>query len=173
MSGATLAELSEDEYSEMVESHKTVKDLKQVLANRIGYSRFRQRLLGELELQDDMPLIPLPDGVQIVILDFCPPDSLRQQMLVKCCEKNDLEEVERLLHRPQDPNGVGIDGNVPIHVAAENGHVDMVRLLVEARADKNTTMARGETALHCAAKHQGQGAHERPHFETAGAPIYS
>ena len=69
MSGQTVAELDEDEVHCMVESGKTVRDLKRRLSARVEYSRFEQRLMsGEIgELQDDMHLRPLP-SVQLVIL---------------------------------------------------------------------------------------------------------
>ena len=58
LSGATVSQLHEEDLLCMVESGQSVKDLKKLLASRIGYSRFRQRLVSEEmgELQDDMPV---------------------------------------------------------------------------------------------------------------------
>ena len=55
LSGATVTQLHEEELSCMVESGQSGKDLKKLLASRIGYSRFRQRLFSEDmgELQDE------------------------------------------------------------------------------------------------------------------------
>ena len=46
LSGATVAELNEDEVRCMVESLKAVRDLKQLLSAEVGCARFRQRLFS-------------------------------------------------------------------------------------------------------------------------------
>ena len=76
LSGATSTQLHDKELGCMVESGRLFGDLKKLLARRVGYSRFRQRLLSEHmgELQDDMPVRPL-SIVQLVILDFCAPEK--------------------------------------------------------------------------------------------------
>ena len=41
-------------------------------------------------------------------------------------------------------------GNVPIHIAAQNGYTDVVRLLIEKQANVNAKNKKGNTALHMA-----------------------
>ena len=55
---ATVAQLDEEELGCMVKSRSSVRDLKKLLARRVGYPRFPQRLLrGDMgKLQDDMPV---------------------------------------------------------------------------------------------------------------------
>ena len=60
--GATVAQLDEDEFQCMVEQTQWVLDLKRILADRVGCSRFRLRLFGHGigELLDDMHQFMLP-----------------------------------------------------------------------------------------------------------------
>ena len=92
VSGKRLAELDEDELRYMVESGKTVRDLKRRLSAQVGHTRFQQRLMvsGEGdELQDDMPLRPLP-SVQLVFLPVCAHDETMDDDLFQNCRKNQV-----------------------------------------------------------------------------------
>ena len=74
VSGAVVAEVDDEEFCHILGLGGTIKALKQCLAARTGFSRFRQRLLAESgELHDDMPLSKWPE-LQLVILEFCPPE---------------------------------------------------------------------------------------------------
>ena len=157
LSGATVAQLHEEELSYMVESGQSVKDLKKLLADRIEYSRFRQRLFSEEmgELQDDMPVRKLP-GLQLVILDFCAPEEANWEALLHACENNRVVEVEQLLQKPLDPNrrGPSPQPEWPMFSAAALGYLEVVRMLLEAGADMNAENQDRSTALMFAA-HNG------------------
>ena len=43
-------------------------------------------------------------------------------------------------------------GETALHAAARNGHLDVVRLLLDSGAQKNVTSKAGATALHVAAQ---------------------
>jgi ankyrin repeat protein len=43
-----------------------------------------------------------------------------------------------------------VNGNCPIHIAAQNGHNDLVLLLINKKADLNTKNSKGNTAMHMA-----------------------
>eukprot|EP00435_Cladocopium_sp_Y103_P026970 s1639_g6.t1 len=147
--------LGNDQLRDMIESCACVIDLKRWLAARLGYTRFRQRILGEeaSELQDDMPLMPLP-SLQLVILQFCPKDEVMEQLLLRACQENGLIQVEKLLKKPLDPNVKATGGIAPIHVAAQNGHLEVAQLLLEARAEVEAATAEdGSNAVHFAAMH--------------------
>ena len=158
IAGAVLTQLYEEELGHMVGSGKYVRDLKKlVIATRIGYSRFRLRLLSEEmgELQDDMPVRPLP-SLQlynyIVILDYCGPKGANGQALRLACQNNQVVEVTSLLQKPLNPNGTGAHIDPPpMLFAANRGHLEVVRLLLEARADQNAAMQNGTAALMAAA----------------------
>lgn len=62
-----------------------------------------------------------------------------------------VDEVEILLVNAdavncEDPG----NGNRPVHIAAQNGHDDLIRLLIKKKADLNAKNGKGNTALHMA-----------------------
>ena len=139
LSGKRIAELDADELRYMVESGTTVRDLKRRLSAKVGCSRFQQRLMisGEAdELQDDMPLTPLP-SVQLVFLPICAHDETMEEE--EYCQANQASRVERLLQKPQHPSGRAL------LLAADEGHLEVVRLLLEAGADKEAATIDGAT----------------------------
>ena len=162
-SGEELARLnSEDLLTVAKTGGIPVRALKQALTDSMQLTRFRQRLLnqdtGEL-LQDDMVLSP-PMNIQLVKLEFLPSDDGREDEFTFACEEGLVDEVERILQGPQDPNDPNLlfdvpfeDDYTPLHVAAEQGYVEIVHLLLEAGADKDNAGRRGTTALHLAAQH--------------------
>lgn len=90
--------------------------------------------------------------MQLLVLGFCPPDFELQEQLVNKSETNHIRFVEMLLRKPLDPNARS-DAGMPLalHMAAHQGHFEVVKLLHEASGEVNATMERGETALHLAA----------------------
>ncbi|CAK9033398.1 unnamed protein product [Durusdinium trenchii] len=147
LSGTTVAQLDEEQLHCMVESGKAVRDLKQLLSAEVGCSRFRQRLFsdGIGELPDDMPLRSLP-SIQLVVLPFCAFDEAAEEELRRNCKDNNAMAIERLLQAPQEPNGGGL------FLAVEEGHLEAVRLLLEAGADKDAARIDGVTAVFVAAQ---------------------
>ncbi len=59
--------------------------------------------------------------------------------------------VKMLLDLGSDPNGIGKQGNAPLHNAAQKGRVDVAKLLLSHGADVNLRNNAGSTALHDAA----------------------
>ena len=59
--------------------------------------------------------------------------------------------VNRLLEVVTDINAPDLDGNTPLHIAAERGATDVVEALLKADANVNATNAVGATPLHLAA----------------------
>ena len=155
VSGNTVAQLDQDELHYMVESGNTVLDLKRLLSARVGCSRFQQKLFSDEigELEDDMPLTPMPN-VQLVILPLCIPDETTQEELLQSCLENRVAHLEQLLRKPHDPNGIRLlaHGKTALFMAAQNGHLEVVRLLIEAGADKAAAHSTGATAVFIAAQ---------------------
>lgn len=61
------------------------------------------------------------------------------------------EEVEALLTCKEAVEAVDpTNGNRPIHIAAQNGHNDLLKLLIKKKVEVNAQNAKGNTALHMA-----------------------
>ena len=133
----------------------SVKVLKQRLAQKMHLPRFRLRLL-----QDDCPLDDnqtfRPQVVQLVILQFWPPDREEDQDLIVACQRNDDTVLERHLKQPRSPNFHQADLKVtPLYVAAGHGSLKCVLLLLEAGAEKEKGQVEtGATPLYIAARNR-------------------
>ena len=107
-SGEILTSLDEDVFD-----GKAAREVKQTLAAHVGVSRFRQRLFAEdgfREIQDDEVLGSAPMQVQLVVLEFLPPDAEKAEGMISACQRNDSACLEELLQGPRNPN---IGGNGP------------------------------------------------------------
>ena len=60
-----------------------------------------------------------------------------------------------MLQKPSHPDVFDVHCRSPLKLAAENGHVEIVRLLLEAGADTNRINDCGDTALMSASQEQG------------------
>ena len=63
-----------------------------------------------------------------------------------------LDIVQFIIARVDDPNPAGQDGATPLHVAAFNGHLDIVQFIIERAEDPNPADQYGTTPLHLAAR---------------------
>ena len=153
--GESIAVFEEDEIADA-----SVKALKQHLARKIGMPRFRLRLLQDNCVLDDDQTFPLDDDqtltlqvVQLVKLQFLPPDWEQEQGLMVACEENDDELLEQYLNHPRNPDFEFENRITPLYVAASNGNLKCVRLLLEAGANKDQALTiNGATPLFVAAQ---------------------
>ena len=88
----------------------------------------------------------------------------KDRKIVGAAGRGDTAQVERLIEKGVDVNttmtvehaGQTIEGVTALHVAAEQGHVDIVKLLIENGADLDAGVTSGQapgaTALHMAAE---------------------
>ena len=132
------------------EQHVLALDLKRHLQGLCGQPRFRQRLLlpdGQI-LSDDAKLNE-PVDVQLIFLSLSPTSTMQIGELWDAAHNGDVPRVENLLRRPQDPNLEFICGT-PLYCAAANGHVEAVRLLLEACAHKDWADVHGTTPIFLA-----------------------
>eukprot|EP00435_Cladocopium_sp_Y103_P036372 s452_g9.t1 len=137
LSGETLVLLETDE----VEG-KSVKTLKQSLAARVGFSRFRQRFLsedGSRRIPDEEIFESTPVKIQLLIAALGKPEAQQEGMMTRAARDNDSVVLEQLLERPLDPNETDLGGETALHHAARNGHSKPVKLLLEAGADRDAT----------------------------------
>eukprot|EP00435_Cladocopium_sp_Y103_P011594 s837_g3.t1 len=131
---------------------KTAKEVKRSLAAQVGVSRFRQRLWTDdwsHEIQDDDVFTSYLVKVQLVVMDFLPPEAEEERRMIAASRDNDLPALEALLQGPRTPRLTDFSGRTPLHHAAGNGHVESMRLLLEAGAvrDARDTSPEGSTPL--------------------------
>ncbi|CAE7949334.1 abcG4 [Symbiodinium sp. KB8] len=105
-----------------------------------GVSRFRQRLLFESQnLEDESQSdfsFTVPVDLQLLVLPFCSTRIEEVEEFVDLVAHGQVEEVEEVLQRPQDPNlKPGTYFQRPIWFAAVSDKVDVLRLLLEAGAE--------------------------------------
>ena len=129
---------------------RTIGSLKRYLAKehfKKRCSRFQLRVFREgdpSDLRDD-ETITLPLDFELVAMNhYLPPDDDRDKRFRDKCMAGDLEEVARNLQALQNPNVSDPDDSwivSPLLVAAQHGHTEVVRLLLEAGAHMNGTIS--------------------------------
>jgi len=101
---------------------KSGRMVKQILSDQLGISRFRQRLFcegGFLEIPDAMIFEAVPLKVELVVLNFCPPEPRDTQRIIAASRANASASLEKLLQRPMDPNLVDQHG-LPFFLGQES-----------------------------------------------------
>ena len=154
-SGELLTVLDADKFQ-----GQSAKTVKQSLAAQVGVTRFRQKLFSEdgCEIQDDEVFTSLPAKIQLVVLEFWPPDAEQDKKMISSVRVGDELALELLLKCPRDPNVIDHRGFTALHHAAMSGRLEPARLLLEAGAEleaRNTSMdatpVQGMVPLHFAA----------------------
>ena len=136
---------------------KSAKAVKQALAAKIGVTRFRQKLFLEGdggEIPDDEIFSSVPPKLQLVVLEFCPANSKLDKQMKSAARNNDTVGLQELLKGPRSPNARDAEGKSLLYHAADQGHVEPMRLLLEASAEIDAPGSQlfGEAPLHKAAE---------------------
>ena len=136
---------------------KSAKAVKQALAAKIGVTRFRQKLFLEGdggEIPDDEIFSSVPPKLQLVVLEFCPANSKLDKQMKSAARNNDTVGLQELLKGPRSPNARDAEGKSLLYHAADQGHVEPMRLLLEAGAEIDAPGSQlfGEAPLHKAAE---------------------
>ena len=128
-------------------------NLKQRLHSFCGQPRFRQRLLvlgDDILLSDtDDEHILKPGDVQLVLVNFISTSALQEEELRDAAGSGQASAVETILQRSQDPD---LGDPAPLIIASRCGHLEIARLLLEAKADKEKATTLGATPLYIAAQ---------------------
>ena len=177
VTGESIAVFEDEEIADA-----SVKALKQRLARKIGLPRFRLRLL-----QDNCPLDNdqtfAMQVVQLVILEFQPPDTEQDRGIMMACSQNDDKLLEQQLNTPRSPNFQDANQITPLYVAASNGSLKCVLLLLEAGANKDQGRTdNGATPLCIATQHghlevarflvESGANKDQGRTDNGGAPLY-
>eukprot|EP00439_Symbiodinium_sp_Y106_P059221 s2440_g8.t1 len=143
LSGEEVASLPLKELSD-------VKALKQRLHEQHRLPpRFRQRLLHEGKTLDDAVALDSAMDLQMLIIEAW--EDQRPE-LCEAARAGLVTEVEALLQLPMAPDAADDEFCMTsLMHASENGHVDVVQLLLEAGAEKDLRDIDGRTALMAAA----------------------
>eukprot|EP00435_Cladocopium_sp_Y103_P036682 s2927_g9.t1 len=135
-SGAVAAQLALQEFE-----GKTAKEVKQRLADTLGTSRHRVRLLLDHEVvPDDQVFEAQTSLLQLVLIPFRPFEGeMVWDMLTAVCD-DAVVALERMLALPLDPSAcVSSSGWFPLFCAVNRQHVACVKLLLNAHANVHST----------------------------------
>lgn len=158
-SGEAVAVLHAASFDAMEDSGATVGALKRYLVENhfeSERSRFQMRILRHgdpVELEDDEIIAP-PMDLQLILLNHLPPDAERDMLFLQSCRNGQVDAVEWSLRALQDPNLPcrSTESHGPLCVAADAGHLEVTRLLLDAGADKEAMDFWGWRPLHLAAR---------------------
>ena len=159
-SGEAALAIPFSDFVDMVPIHEhpvRVLAIKRHLQRLIGQPRFKQRLVlldGQVLLDD--AVLQGPIDAQLILRPFEESSQDQIEQLQQAARDNNILALEQLLQRPQDPADLRLGDRTPLHVASLLGHLEVVRLLLEANADKDkATDVVGLTPLYAAS----QGGH--------------
>ncbi|CAE7747451.1 CFBP1 [Symbiodinium sp. KB8] len=121
-----------------VEELHDVRALKQCLNQLHGLPpRFRQRVFLRGELLEDTTKLDSPMDLDLVVLAFADVSQSDVDDLILHAEEGIMAEVESKLQLPLNPDSLNSSGFTALQMASGCGHVEIVKLLVEAGAAKD------------------------------------
>ena len=140
-SGEELAKLPKEDVADL-------RALKQELQKTCGLPRFRQMLLHGSRVVDEIPRQDEPLDLQLVLLPFPPASHEKVDELLRAAASGVVSLVEEILMRPQDPNlAEHMEATTPLYESSYWGHLEIVRLLLEAMAEANLETDSGTPLL--------------------------
>ena len=154
-----LALSGEELLTTPIQPETTVKDLKEMLQQREQVPRFRQRLLRRQQNMPDERTLQDTTELQLVQLSYIAATETQLHSFGRAAAAGDLRAVEEILQRPQNPNDTFQTGehlagghrpSSPLTLAATYNRVDVMRLLLSAKAD--ITLPGNSDALEQAAE---------------------
>ena len=166
-SGEEALSIPYDEFVQMIvlgEQPVTALALKRHLQGFFGQPRFRQRLLlSNGEILSDNSELEAPMDMQLILQPFIASSAEQIAELQGAASENDIDTMEQLLQRPQDPD-LGSGGSPPaLHFASLFGRSEAARLLLEANAHTDKSDNEGRTPMYISS---GRG-----HLEVVRLPV--
>ena len=151
LSGQLVAELQIEELRAKLQETAELQAvvLKELLATQLGCSRFLLKLSEGSTVIDDYAPLTGPKEFTVVKMDFAEHDQRRNVTFMDACSSGRTMEVEDLLRARQNPDEADADNSFRgIHYACRSHRLNVVRLLLEAGADKDAVTDSGWTPLH-------------------------
>ena len=143
----------------------TVLEVKRLVQATQGISVFCQRLLvspvghqvedHEVRQAEDHELLATLPGLrlQLIKLEYADDDEDRVGHSLHAAGEGVVHEVEALLRQPHRPSCTRAEDHAtPLILASRGGHLEVVRLLCKAGADKDKVDDRGSAALRWASE---------------------
>ena len=141
ISGEELAALPLEESSDVL-------TLKRQLHKVYGFPpRFRQRILHLGSCLEDDVALDSPMDLQLVLLTYLSRSQTQVEEFMAMANEGPVNQVERMLQLPLEPNLDSMDSSPPLMCAAARGRAAVVQLLLEARAHANSASIFGRSAL--------------------------
>ena len=115
-----------------------VKGLKRHLSHLRGFPpKFRQRIFLDGKVLEDVAKLDCSMDLDLVLLNFAEVSQEQVYDFVAAAYHGRRAEVESKLQLPQDPDLMRTEGVTALMAASYGGRVEVVSLLLEARADTN------------------------------------
>jgi uncharacterized protein len=64
--------------------------------------------------------------------------------LIIACKQGDIEKVQNILNNGVDVQSCSFQGATGFHTACQNGHIEIVKLLIQYKADINAKTLHGD-----------------------------
>ncbi|CAJ1404959.1 unnamed protein product [Effrenium voratum] len=146
--------MTEDEFAAWWGQHHQqggsfIDALRRTLAIRLRVKNFRQ--LALVCGQDKLSPESLWIDTELVVMIQAYPQSGNEELVWAA---GDVAHVVHLLERPLDPDFKYL-GSTALHLAVRDGHLEVVRCLLEAGADPDSRNHTGMTPMHMAGKYGG------------------
>jgi ankyrin repeat protein len=93
---------------------------------------------GRQSSQDQIRRSPCQDAAGLELSVPKNLDATMQLLLMAC--KGEAKGVEDLLNKGIDVNSIDLDGRTALHIAAYEGHVKVVKLLLSRKVNMTTSM---------------------------------
>jgi len=157
MCGEVVSCLAEHDLSAIMEAHgNSMEALKLFLMRTLGLSKFRQHLIHENKVVQDVDVLSalsLPASLQLVILPFLPATFDDRMRMQSAAETDNVADMQSLLERRVDPDlKMNTGRGRALHIATTFDSPRCVLCLLQAGAKSSSLDEDGRSALwHAAA----------------------
>jgi hypothetical protein len=113
--------------------------LMQSMGPLLGVLRFKRKLLGRIRAPDRKKMGKVNKSAKTIVFDHC--------------RRNNYDELVDAIEAGFNMDAIDSKGNTLLHVAAQNGHTDIVALLCDLGCTVGARNLSGITAIDCARRY--------------------